>query len=172
MKINTKGCIPHKKVNHGSLGLNAADHLVPLRSWCDVSVTIPKMNPWGLPWAEPFNILRALRRGLPPSSDPALGSLHSQTTPPTNAFSSLFPHQQTSSPLTSPPRAPRSQRGCLLALQFQAGSQDAWVLIPDPPQGHGSASSHTHRGPPQQGDAQHVLSLSCRLCSRGSRCRT
>ena len=90
-KINTKGCVPLKKVNHGSLRLNAVDLLAPLKGWCDVSVTIPKMNSWGSSWAEPSSILRALRRGLPDSSDPSLGSLHPQISPPTSAFSSFFP---------------------------------------------------------------------------------
>ena len=97
------------------LRLNAVDLLAPLKGWCDVSVTIPKMNSWGSSWAEPSSILRALRRGLPDSSDPSLGSLHPQIIPPISAFSSS-PGQETRSPLTSAARAPGPQRSCLLAF--------------------------------------------------------
>lgn len=148
------------KVNHGSLRLNAVDLLAPLKGWCDVSVTIPKMNSWGLSWAEPSNILPALKRGLPASSDPSLGSLHPQIPPPISAFSSFFPRSGDHVPSDLSCQGSWATEKLPVGLLVQAGSQDTWVLILYPPPDHGLASSHTHRGPPQQGDAQQELPLS------------
>ena len=156
------------KVNHGSLRLNAVDLLAPLKGWCDVSVTIPKMNSWGLSWAEPSNILLALKRGLPASSDPSLGSLHPQIPPPISAFSSFFPRSGDHVPSDLSCQGSWATEKLPVGLLVQAGSQDTWVLILYPPRDHGLASSHTHRGPPQQGDAQQELPLSPWHCSRAA----
>lgn len=75
-----------------------------------MSVTIPGMASWGLPWAEPANILLDAWLACPlqvsglgtwesllPPSEP----FAPQTTLPADAFSSCSPHREMRSPLTS-----------------------------------------------------------------------
>lgn len=98
MKINTKGCLAHK-INHGSLGLNAGDYLTPWRSCCDVSVTIPGMASWGLPWAEPANILLDAWLACPLQVGWALGRV---SFPPLNHSQHRLPFP----PMLFPPAPP------------------------------------------------------------------
>lgn len=121
-------------------------------SWCDAWLfprwlsgdhpgqNLPTSN-WTLCCAVLSKWVRHPGEVSPPSSDPSLGSVHPQTP---------SPRPGDPAPLTPSPRAPRPQRGYPLALQFKAGSRNAWGSNPRSTTGHWWAIIPHPQGPPRR----------------------